>query len=108
MNGNRRNYSLKTMLLIVTCICIAVALWLTPVRFTFELNSANRTSCQIGDLMDIQDSDLKTIVSKAEVVDVKRIRDSADSIDVVTVRTSLFNRLRLVTYNDFRAVCHPK
>ena len=63
MQGHRRNYSLKTLLVIVTCICVAVALWLSPVRFTFELTSANRTSCQIGDLMDIQDSELKTIIS---------------------------------------------
>ena len=94
--------SLRTLLILVTLACLLVALF-APTSFTFELREHARTSAKIGDWIDIQDSELRKIVSNTEIVGYERINADQERIDIVTVKIPLFHRLRLLPYNEFTA-----
>ena len=100
-------------LLFVVAVCGAVcALWFAPAKFTFELKSEHRTSCGVGDQVDIltfdQTGGLRVLVKNTLVMAVDRIRNGDEPVDKLTVRTSLFSKIRLSCYEDFSAVYYAR
>lgn len=102
----KRKFTISQLLALIACVAIVSALWLTPVRFTFELHgTATRTSAEIGDLIDIQNQKMEILVPKAKIIDYKRTGrvTQGNDVDIVTVRTTLFNKIRLNFHDSFTA-----
>ncbi len=106
MSIRKRKFTITQLLALVICVAIVCALWLTPVRFVFELHeAATRTSARIGDLIDIQNQKLEVLVPKAKIIDYERTGSATQGtdVDMVTVRTTLFNKCRLSFHDSFTA-----
>ena len=106
MSIRKRKFTIAQLLALVTCLAVVFALWFTPVRFVFELTgTANRTSASIGDLIDIQNQELEVLVPKAKIIDYERTGSvtQGTDVDIVTVRTTLFNKFRLSFHDSFTA-----
>ena len=103
----RRQFTILRLLAMISFFAVICALWFTPVKFTFELRGKEvRTSARIGDLIDVRRRhDRKTLLSKAKIIEyVRRGRVSEGTdVDVVTIKTTLIDRIRLSFYDDFAA-----
>ena len=111
MNIWKRKFTISQLLALIAFVAMVSALWLTPVRFTFELHgTATRTSAGIGDLIDIQNQKLEVLVPKAKIIDYKRTGrvTQGNDVDIVTVRTTLINRIRLYFHDSFTANYYPQ
>ena len=106
MRLKKRKFTIAQLLALVTCLALVCALWLTPVKYTFELHgTATRTSAKIGDLIDIQNQKLEVLVPKARIIDYERtgrVTQGTD-VDIVTVSTTLLNKFRLSFHDSFTA-----
>ena len=101
------------MLSFVTLLAFALALWFTPVKFTFELRgTAVRTSASVGDLIDVRERDNWDciFVHKAQIIEyVRQGRVSMGTdVDVVTIKTTFFNKIRMLFCDDFSAVYYDR
>ncbi len=108
-----RKFSLGWLLSLVTMSAVALAIWVTPVKFTFELRGTDvRTSASVGDLIDVRNPDdwSHVYIHKAEIT--KYVREGkvalGNDVDIVTVKTSLFNKLKLSFHDDFSAVYYEQ
>ena len=112
MNPFRR-FTLFRLLLFVTVSAFLLAVWFTPVKCTFELRGTDvRTSANVGDLIDvhIRNDWAHVFVRKAEIVEyVRKGKPSIGSdVDVVTVKTTLFNKIRMSFCDDFAAAYYEQ
>ena len=108
-----RRFTLSRLLTLVTISALLLAIWVTPVKCTFELRGTDvRTSANVGDLIDvhIRNDWAHVLVRKAEIVEyVRKGKPSLGSdVDVVTVKTTLFNKIRMSFCDDFAAVCYEQ
>ncbi len=106
MSFLKHKFTIRQLLCLVACSAAIFALWFAPVRFTFELHgTATRTSAKVGDLIDIQNQEMKVLVPKAKIIEYKRIGrvTQGTDVDIVTVKTTLFNKLCLAFHESFTA-----
>ena len=103
-----RKFTIARLLLLITICAVLLALLFTPVKFTFELRGHARTSASVGDLMDIRDDDdwSNVIIRKAEIIGYSREgrRSLGTDVDIVTVETTLANKIRTSLCSEISAV----
>ena len=108
-----RRFTISRLLLFVTLVALTLALWITPVKFTFELRGTDvRTSANVGDIMDVRDhSDWSNVlIHKAEITDYVREGNAllGTDVDIVTVKTTLYYKIRASLHDNISAMYYEQ